>query len=97
VEVLPVTAESFRLIIVVLALIWTVALVLFLVVSFIAYRRLGGIRASIMKAVAESKEAAKALMHIAALIDVVRSGIDLISKISETMKGGKQDEHTTGS
>jgi hypothetical protein len=90
------TAESFRLIIVALALVWTAALVTFLVVAFIFYRRLSRVRASIMKAVAESKEAAKAIMQIAALIEAVKSGIDLVGRISEVMKGGKRDEHTTG-
>jgi len=88
--------ESFRLIIVVLGLVWTVALVLLLVIAFILYRRMSAIQASILKAVAESKEAAKPIMQIAAIIEAVRGGIDLVSKISEVKKGGKQNEQTTG-
>jgi hypothetical protein len=89
-------AESFRLIIVVLGLVWTIALILLLVITFILYRRMRIIQTSILKAVAESKEAVKPIMQIAAIIEAVRGGIDLVSKISGIMKGGKQDEHTTG-
>jgi hypothetical protein len=83
------TAEAFRLIIIVLALIWTVALIGFLVASCMLYRRLSGIRASIMKAVAESKEVAKPIMQIAAIIQVVKNGIDLVGRFSEIGKGGR--------
>jgi hypothetical protein len=89
-------AESFRLIIVVLGLVWTIALILLLVITFILYRRMRIIQTSILKAVAESKEAVKPIMQIAAIIEAVRGGIDLVSKISGIRKGGKQDEHTTG-
>ena len=88
--------ESFRLIIVVLGLVWTVGIILLLVMAFILYRRMKVIQASILKAVAESKEAAKPIMQIAAIIEAVRGGIDLVSKISEVKKGGKQNEQTTG-
>jgi hypothetical protein len=81
------TEESFMIVIVVTSLIWTVALIAFLVASFILYRRLSGIRASIMKAVAESKEAAKPIMQIAAMIEVVKSGIDLVGRLFEAKKG----------
>jgi hypothetical protein len=95
VEVLPMTAESFRLILVVLFLIWTVALVLFLVVSFILFRRLSGIRASINKAIAESKEAAKPILQIAAIIEVVKSGMDLVDRFFKVRKGGKRNGRAT--
>ena len=90
------TAETFRLIIVVLGLVWTVGIIVLLVMAFILYRRMKVIQASILKAVAESKEAAKPIMQIAAIIEAVRGGIDLVSKISEVKKGGKQNEQTTG-
>ncbi len=89
------TGESFRIIIVTLGLIWTVALVVLLVVTFILYRRMSAMRASIMKAVTETKEAAKPIMQIAAIIEVLRSGIDLIRNI-KTKEGGAQNERTTG-
>jgi flagellar basal body-associated protein FliL len=89
------TVESFRIIIVTLGLIWTVALVVLLVVTFVLYRKMSAMRASIMKAVAETKEAAKPIMQIAAMIEVVRSGIDLIRNI-KTKEGGEQNERTTG-
>jgi flagellar basal body-associated protein FliL len=89
------TAESFRIIIVTLGLIWTVALVVLLVMTFVLYRRMGAMRASIMKAVTETKEAAKPIMQIAAMIEVVRSGIDLVRNI-KTKEGGQQNERTTG-
>jgi hypothetical protein len=89
-------AESFRLVIVVLGLVWTIALILLLVITFILYRRMRSIQASILKAVAESKEAVKPIMQIAAIIEAVRGGIDLVSRISGIRKGGNQDERTTG-
>jgi flagellar biosynthesis/type III secretory pathway M-ring protein FliF/YscJ len=84
-------AEPFRLIIVVLALIWTVALVLLFVMTFVLYRRMSAMRASIQKAVAETKQAAKPIMQIAAIIEVVKGGIDLVRRMSEIRKGGKQE------
>jgi flagellar biosynthesis/type III secretory pathway M-ring protein FliF/YscJ len=84
-------AEPFRLIIVVLALIWTVALVLLFVMTFVLYRRMSAMRASIQRAVAETKEAAKPIMQIAAIIEVVKSGVDLVRRMSEIRKGGKQE------
>jgi len=89
------TAETFRLILVVLFLIWTVALVLFLVVSFALFRRLNGIRASINKAIAESKEAAKPILQIAAIIEVVKSGMDLVDRFLKVRKGGKRNGRAT--
>ena len=88
--------ESFRLIIVVLGLVWTVGIILLLVMAFILYRRMKVIQASILKAVAESKEAAKPIMQIAAIIEAMRGGIDLVKRISQTKKGGEQNEQTTG-
>jgi UPF0716 family protein affecting phage T7 exclusion len=84
-------AEPFRLIIVILGLIWTVALVLLFVMTFILYRRMSAMRASIQKAVAETKQAAKPIMQIAAIIEVVKGGIDLVRRMSEIRKGGKQE------
>jgi flagellar biosynthesis/type III secretory pathway M-ring protein FliF/YscJ len=84
-------AEPFRLIIVILGLIWTVALVLLFVMTFILYRRMSAMRASIQKAVAETKQAAKPIMQIAAIIEVVKSGVDLVRRMSEIRKGGKQE------
>jgi hypothetical protein len=89
-------AESFRLIIVVLGLVWTIALIVLLVVTFILYRRMTVIQASILKAVAQTKEAAKPIMQVAAMIEVVKSGIDLIGGILKARKGGEQNERTTG-
>jgi hypothetical protein len=42
-----------------------------------------------MKAVAESKEVAKPIMQIAAIIQVVKNGIDLVGRFSEIGKGGR--------
>jgi len=89
-------AESFRLIIVVLGLVWTIALIVLMVVTFILYRRMTVIQASIVKAVAQTKEAAKPIMQVAAMIEVVKSGIDLIGGILNARKGGEQNERTTG-
>jgi flagellar biosynthesis/type III secretory pathway M-ring protein FliF/YscJ len=85
----PMTAEAFRAIIVALASFWTFILILLLVMMFILYRRMSAMRATIEKAVAETKEAAKPIMQIAAIIDVVKSGIDLIGGISKVRKGGE--------
>ena len=87
--------ESFRLIIVVLGLVWTVALILSLVIAFILYRKMSAIQASILAAIAESKEAVKPIMQVAAIIEAVRGGVDLVSRISEIRKGGDQHERTT--
>jgi hypothetical protein len=76
---------------VVLALIWTVALVLLFVMTFVLYRRMSAMRASIQKAVAETKQAAKPIMQIAAIIEVVKGGVDLVRRMSEIRKGGKQE------
>jgi len=83
------TAETFRAIIVALASFWTLILILLLVMMFILYRRMSAMRAAIEKAVAETKEAAKPIMQIAAIIDVVKSGIDLVGRISKVSKGGE--------
>jgi len=91
-----VTAETFRLIIVVLGFVWTVGIIVLLVMAFILYRRMKVIQVSILKAVAESKEAAKPIMQIAAIIEAMRGGIDLVKRISQTKKGGEQNEQTTG-
>jgi len=83
------TAETFRAIIVALTSFWTFILILLLVMMFILYRRMSAMRATIEKAVAETKEAAKPIMQIAAIIDVVKSGIDLVGRISNVRKGGE--------
>lgn len=97
------TLESLRdIIIVVFGIIWTLGFVLILVMMIALYRRLSALQASITglisrveRAVAESKEAIKPIMQIAAMIDAVRGGVELFSKISEMKKGGTENEQRT--
>jgi len=89
------TDESFKVIIVALASFWTFILIVFLVMMFVLYRRMSRIRASILQAIAAAKEAVKPIMQIAAILEAVRNGLDLVDKVLEFMKGGKQNGRTT--
>ncbi len=94
------TVESLRdIIIIIFGIVGTIGFITILVVMYSLYRRMSAIQHSItetlvqtQKIIAESKEAIKPIMQIVAIIDAVRSGVDLFSKISEMKKGGKQNE-----
>lgn len=89
------TDESFKVIIVALASFWTFVLIVFLIMAFILYRRMSRIRTSIMNVIAAAKEAVKPIMQIAAIIEALRNGLDLVDKVLEFMKGGKQNGRRT--
>jgi energy-converting hydrogenase Eha subunit H len=93
------TAELYQNIVIAFSVVWTIGLVLLLIMVFSLYRKTSAVQTSITgtineikKAVAETKEVIKPMMQIVAILDAVRSGIDVVSKISGIKKGGKEDE-----
>ncbi len=85
------TAEGFRIWITIVSVIWTVALVLFLTMTLILYRRINSIQILLKKTIEENKELLKPVAQVSAVLEVVRGGIDIVSRISKIGKGEERD------
>ncbi len=97
--------ELFRdIVIIIFGVAGTLCFILVLCIMFAVYRQAKVITirstdalTEIKKLINESREVVKPIMQIITIIEAVSKGFDLVSKICEVKKGGKDDgERTVG-
>lgn len=86
------TAELFRSIVVALGIVWTIFFILMFFMVFYLYQKMSTLHTAIKEVITETKEAIKPVMQVAAIFDAMRHGVDIINKILEVRKGGKENE-----
>lgn len=86
------TAEGFRIWIIITSIVWTIAIILLFVMGLALYKRINSLQELLKRTIEENKELLRPVAQVSAVLEVVRGGIDIVNRIVKMGKGGDGDE-----